>query len=392
MSQTPLPSPILTLRILGKFLIGDREGIETVAQCGKVILVAALFIVSAGLARNYDHHLLWEELLWIGGPFGMAFFSSGFIFCVLKIFGGLDYPEEKFGNYLSFLRCFLMTAPMAWLYGFPIEQWSGVLTASIFNFTVLMIVSFWRVALMIRVTSVLFGHHPARAFALIAIPASVEMFFATLVQSINIVGIMSGVTLDEGEQFLLTATGIVTMGSVVLFVIAIIVGCVSRKFQMISRRREMGKIKISRMVWGLAVLATVGWLVLAVPHQKRLLAHLRIENFIRADDFAGLSSFLEGKTRSDFPKNRKLYPWALTSHRSPNSRMKILLSEEVMPSWFEREIEQEVLKWIDEKDRPENSLEMEKSLYEEIQNHPRAQELADRLTPGVRVDQLFSAE
>ena len=98
------------------------------------------------------------------------------------------------------------------------SEFTTALVATQFNFAVLLLVSFWRLALMVRVLVVLFNFTPLRAFCLISISASIEIFFATLVKSMDIVGIMGGMKLTTADRFLCEATQAVTAGSFLLFV------------------------------------------------------------------------------------------------------------------------------------------------------------------------------
>ena len=49
---------MITPITIARFLVGKRDGIEEVATSKGTFFLAALFIVSASLARNYDHHIL----------------------------------------------------------------------------------------------------------------------------------------------------------------------------------------------------------------------------------------------------------------------------------------------------------------------------------------------
>ncbi|MDC0302716.1 hypothetical protein OAL23_00955 [bacterium] len=266
---------MITPKTIARFLIGKRDAIEQVSSSKGSFFLAALFIVSAGLARNYDHHILVREPLWVFGPFAMTFFSSFFIFAFVKALGGLRLGALKgiptpSSNYFPFLRCFAMTAPLAWLYGIPVEQFTTALAATQFNFAVLLTVSIWRLALMVRVLVALFNFTPLRAFCLISIPASIEMFFATLVKSVSIVGIMGGMKLTTSEGFLLQATRIVTTGSIVLFISACLLIFFSKRGEIRAHESSENPPKISRPTWLFAIVIIALWLVASIEPQQRL--------------------------------------------------------------------------------------------------------------------------
>jgi hypothetical protein len=54
---------MITPKIIARFLIGERDTIEQVASSKGSFSLAALFMVSAGLARNYDRRILVREPL-----------------------------------------------------------------------------------------------------------------------------------------------------------------------------------------------------------------------------------------------------------------------------------------------------------------------------------------
>jgi|GEM_PF-2163937 len=385
-------SPIktaLTPRILGSFLFGKREAIVAVASSRAAIVLALLFIISAGLARNYDHHLLAEELLWIGGPVGMSLFSSTLIFFFISLFGKIPAPQIRYSNYLAFLHCFLMTAPMAWLYGIPVEQFSGILASSIFNFSILLVVSVWRVALMIRVLVVLFNFTALRAFALIAIPASAEMFFGTLMKSMDIVGIMGGIRLDEGEKFLLQATQTMTIGSVVLFVIAIIVAFISKRGDLKEHIEKSPGVPVAASSWILAVGAIVAWSLFALPHQKKLRTKADFSQLIRKREYKQASLFLVDKTQSDFPKHHSLVRQP-SMFSAPTVHVTLLAQKTSFPEWFREQLKNDVRLWIhDHEILNYEPGELEKDLYKAAAEMPYVQEVADELTPGIKVSELW---
>lgn len=375
---------VITPGTIGRFLIGERRAIEEVADSRAVLFLAFLFIVAAGLARNYDHHLLLEEPLWIGGPVMMSLFSSFFIFSVVKIFGRVEAGGRHFGNFLAFFRCFVLTAPLAWLYGIPVEQFMAPPAATQFNFGVLVLVSLWRLILMARVLQVLFHFFPARAFALIALPASAEMFFATLVRQVDIVGIMGGMRLTESDQFLLTATNIMTLGTIWLCFASLLIGLFSDRGPVEAWQPAPEQSRVAPASWLTAVLVLLLWGFVAWKPQGQLQNRATLRKLIRSGDFPAALAFVEDKSPSDFPRHQYLLD---RSDRRwvPPLALKALVYRDDWPEWVEEafyEDLREILAQAEKND--EDPVQVRSFFYKDFLEAPFVEEVAKRITPGYR--------
>lgn len=190
------------------FLIGNKAAIQRLAGTSWTILIGAILIITAGIARNYDHLYILGEGEWLYGPF-VASLATSLIIFVISFMPFLLRPGSKH-PYLTFLSLYWMTAPCAWLYAIPVESHTDILTATKWNVTFLAIVSIWRVTLMIRSIQVLTGESLLKSTCRILFPASVIMMIASAVKGTNIVGIMGGVRLSPDEQFLYDATTVTT--------------------------------------------------------------------------------------------------------------------------------------------------------------------------------------
>jgi len=373
-------SPITIIQ----FLFGKREAIQKIADAKYALLLGFLFIVSAGLARNYDHHLLHKEFLWIGGPVVMSILSSVLIYGFIKKIGRLT-SAFVFQNYHPFLKCFIMTAPLAWLYGIPVEQFTSALTSTKFNFGILLVVSFWRVALMVRVTQVLFNFHPTRAFTFIAIPASAEMFFATKIRAIDIVGIMGGMKLTESEEFLLSAGRIMAMGSLILFFGAFFLLFFTKRGEAQSKEPAALNHKIAPLTWVTSILVIIFWLALSKTPQKQLTNIAQFQKLIRAKNYQQAAELAEAASKKGFPPHHLLFPQAYSySYISPYSAT-YLVNYDKWPLWLRKELDQDVNHWLShqEEDALDKSHKF-KLLYRGLEG-PYLQKFADKFTPGINL-------
>src|SRR4051812_18868184 len=114
----------MSLRTLLLYLIGDRQAILDIAADRRALHIGFLFVLSAGLAREYDGedlvHEPWYLLIPLVASIGSSFVLYAFTYgvaCMKQVQG----PTFARG-YLSFLGLFWMTAPLAWLYGVPYER------------------------------------------------------------------------------------------------------------------------------------------------------------------------------------------------------------------------------------------------------------------------------
>ena len=159
----------MTISVLFRYLVGDPDAIRIVASsCSASILVGGLLVLSAGLARTWNRKDLRAEPKYLLTPF-LASLATSIIFALM--FSIWRYRITAFPQLFPiFLGLFWMTAPIAWLYGFPFERMTTPDGAVKGRLWTLLIVSTWRVALMIRVLHVLFQvpvSHAAVPFKLI---------------------------------------------------------------------------------------------------------------------------------------------------------------------------------------------------------------------------------
>lgn len=202
------------------FLIGNRGAIQRVSGSWWSLLIGALLVVTAGIARNYDHIDFLNDCEWLYGPFVASLITSLLVFSVvtsyLKLGKANTPPHGIQHNYLSFLSLYWMTAPCAWIYGIPVESFTDLLTATKWNIAFLTVVSLWRVILMVRSIHVLSGAGIGTCTVAILLPSSVVMFFGSFFKKLSLVGVMGGVRLPPHTQLLSEATGTLTSASFLL--------------------------------------------------------------------------------------------------------------------------------------------------------------------------------
>ena len=314
------------------FLTGHRGAIERIAATRHAWIVGAILVLSAGIARNYDHLDLLRNPEWIIGPFAASLVSIVFIFFWISVplqlrkIGGLG---KQLGTFLTLAW---MTAPCAWLYGIPVESMTDIVTATKWNIAFLAIVSLWRVAIMTRAVAELTGVRAIRALPLILAPAALEMMLGSFFKNLSLVGIMGGVRLPPHTVLLQQATGFALVASFWTFLVAAIFCVIKGQGAISPLYRPAAPFQRSWLA--MAAFALGLWLLVATPYHQGIFHRDQLLSLIRSKDYSGAVAYASARTRADFPAHHYLPP-------DPNGRhfpMEILdaISAET-PAWVRDE-------------------------------------------------------
>ena len=337
------------------FLIGHRGAILRIAATPWAFLVGALFVVTAGVARNYDHHLLTQEPIWVVGPFVASIFTTTFIFIWVWLGLGLRKIKDR-RSYLTFLTLVWMTAPCAWIYGIPVESYTDIVTATKWNIGFLAIVSLWRVVLMIRAISVLTEAPAARASLLVITPAALEMMVGAWNKGLSLVGIMGGVRLSPEDELLLTATNITATLSFWAFLLGTVLLFATKG----RAKKALSKPKAAfpRLPFVPATLCLLLWLIGAMPYLTKLRNQQELETFFRQERYEEALAFVRPKEPNDFPASYHLPPHP---ESFPPEVLMMLRTE--LPDWV-REA------WTDNAFEAVKSTNSFDDLHSELEHHP----------------------
>jgi hypothetical protein len=313
------------------YLFGNRGAIERVAATRHAWIIGAILVLSAGVARNYDHLDLLRQPEWFIGPFAASLVSVGFIF--LWISGPLKL--HKAGRYWKQLGTFLvlawLTAPCAWIYGIPVESMTDIVTATQWNIAFLGIVAFWRVAIIVRAVSVLTEVSWLRALPLVLAPAALEAMLGSFFQGLSLVGIMGGIRLPPHTELLVKAANFTTIVSfwlfITLFVATFCVKGVAQKPLFRPASTASGALLPA------TILMFIIWAAIAIPLQPKIANKYHLETMIDDRDYSGAIAFASGKTRRDFPRHHYLPP--APSQWFPNELLDQLPPD--APAWLREE-------------------------------------------------------
>jgi hypothetical protein len=294
----------MTLSTLFKYLIGNRQAILDVAASRSAVFVGLLFVLAAGLAREYDGEDLRSEPWHLLLPLGASLVTSALLYMLLKallwIRGG-EADGHKLG-YQELLSLYWMTAPLALLYGIPVERFLSAGDATRANLALLAIVSLWRVVLMTRAISILYGLNFFRALVPIMLFADTGALTLIRITPKPIVGIMGGIRLSESESVLHEVTCIVLFLGILSWPIWLIgtIVAVGPTWQL-ADFRELPQQSTSRGLWFAAAASIVAWfLVLPFTQPEQRLRH-QVETDLRADRIREGLELMSAHERSDFP-------------------------------------------------------------------------------------------
>ena len=267
------------------FLAGHRGAIERIAATRRAWMIGAILVLSAGIARNYDHLDLLREPEWFIGPFLASAVSVVFIFLCIGGRLKLDAVGNYHRQWGTFLTLAWMTAPCAWLHGIPVESMTDIITATKWNIAFLAIVSLWRVALMTRAVAVLTGVTSCRALALILAPAAFEMMVGSISKSMSLVQIMGGVRLPPHTKLLQEASHFATEASFWVLVVAVI-ACWSIKGVAVTPLNRPSTAVAPRSAFMFAVAPVVAWALAALPFHGEIVNRGRLEHLVDERKFS----------------------------------------------------------------------------------------------------------
>lgn len=322
------------------FLIGNRGSIERIAGSWWALLIGAILVLTAGIARNYDHLDLLRDPEWIIGPFIASIITSSIIFVVVKTYLGLygSKVRIKWRQYVSFLCLYWMTSPCAWLYGLPVESYTDLVTATKWNIAFLAIVSIWRVALMTRSLAVLTKASYGVSLLGILLPASAIMCVGSFFKGLSLVGIMGGVRLPPHTKLLQEAAGFTAMASFWITIVAMIAApIIGRKFARASRQIPWRTEKAPWLALFLACLCLILWAGAGRLTQVKVQRNHHLTELIKQHQYADALSYASQYKLEDFSTIHYFPPNPYTpSYHGNRSEYRELISrfDGSEPAWL----------------------------------------------------------
>ncbi len=274
------------------FLAGRKASIERVANVRGLLWLGLLFVGSAALAREYDAEFIPYNPVVLAVPLIASTAAALLLFLPLWFAarrkgwpGTLGADAAARGRFWPtfgrFLGIFWLTAPMAWLYGFPWERILPELEAAGANLWTLAVVAVWRVGLMVRVAQVLFGFRFSQALVLVLFFADVAALAAVFFAPWPVMEMMGGVrsSVDDMLGVVRFFLGVAGVGGFLVLLLPFLRELLQRTNQVVAPCVAPSGIfdgqpgVPSPALWALAVVALVAWAALLPFTQPPLAEH-----------------------------------------------------------------------------------------------------------------------
>lgn len=291
------------------YLVGNRRAILDVARSPWSVLIGVLFVLSAGLAREYDGEYLLLEPWHALRPLGASLASGTLLFIIVHVAAiirgdsaGANERPPLHRAYLSWMGLFWMTAPMAWLYAIPYERWMTPEAAISCNLWTLALVAAWRVILMTRVVTVVYGVSPVPAFFLVMLFADAVVIAVMGLAPLPVIDVMGGVRGPAREQLLGAValnTGLLAVLSAPIWILGSLISLVGfRPTWPVVTHPKPSRSRGLLIVACASIVAFAPLLVWAQPAQA--LRH-RVEGLLLSGRIAEGLTAMSAHPHEDFP-------------------------------------------------------------------------------------------
>ncbi len=326
---------MITLSTLFRFFVFDAKAIRTIASNPLATWLGLLFVVSAGFAREYDGEYLvaepWHALI----PIAASLIGCSFMVVLLYAIAYWQVETSFLKTFRTFLNVYWMTAPLAWLYAIPVEQFFDPGDATRANLWLLALVSIWRVALMVRCVQVIYKTDWYAALVPVMLFSDILAMTAIGLVPGPIFMIMGGVRLNESESIILNVrmnlqlAGYLSMPIwIVSFIRQFTVAVKSRDFLRAQKnnaltgeqnqsgrkglkqwqwslppKEDAASDGVGKSSWGLAVFSILIWIPILPMTQQGQWLRWKSEKLIHAKEFEELAKLTTEYPESEFPRH-----------------------------------------------------------------------------------------
>ena len=301
----------MTPLTVARFLLGNRDAIVRIAHCRQAVWIGLIFVLSAGLAREYDGADLVHEPWMAIVPVGASLATSFILYLLVRLVVPWPKPPEPpmpfWAWYRKFLGLYWATAPLAWLYAIPVERFMTPGNATRANFLFLAIVSVWRVCLITRVVSVLWPIGVASAFWTVMLFADSVALVAARLTPKPIWSVMGGVRLSEREAVIQDAFFIVGFLAILSWIVWLIgTLAVASSLRSGASRQPTGDeppaptFRASAGLWVFAVASVLIWAFILPHTQPEQINRRIVETRLRAGQIPEAITFLSQHSRDEF--------------------------------------------------------------------------------------------
>lgn len=308
-SPDELPGEVrpITLSTLGRFLLGRRDAILSLAACRQTLWLGLMLVFSAALAREYDGEDLLHEPWHLLLPLVASLVTSFILFGLISLVAWCRHAGFSgfWSRYRKFLGLYWMTAPLAWMYAIPVERFLSAGDATTTNLNLLAIVSLWRVLLMTRIVSVLLSAPYWQAFCLVMLFADTVALALVSQIDVQVFAIMGGVRLTEAEAALAGAKILVSLFGTLSWPIWLIasLALTSRRWApwVWSRVSTASSPVFPKTVWSVATVAVLLGLAPLPWTQSEQQRRGAAERAFRAGRYDNMLATMSAYGRDEFP-------------------------------------------------------------------------------------------
>tara|TARA_R110000782_G_scaffold23887_1_gene62111 strand:+ start:941 stop:2260 length:1320 start_codon:yes stop_codon:yes gene_type:complete len=298
-------------RTLASFLIGRRDAIERIAVSRSATVASFVFVLTAGIAREYDGEYLLAEPWHALRPLGASAVTGTVLFLLVRLAtfrrGATDGPGLA-ESYRRFMTCFWMTAPLAWLYAIPYERFLSPGDAVMANLWTLALVAAWRVLLITKVAAVLTGSRTIPMFFIVMLFSDAVAFAVFAFIPVPVMDFMGGMQHTERDA-LLASTAFLMQFLTVLSAPVWILGAIAAVSSLTPAPPRFDAAPIPARDWNpllaASVLIWIAPLIIAQPEQAR---RHRVDQLFASGDTPAALAELSKHPESFYPRRWELPP------------------------------------------------------------------------------------
>jgi hypothetical protein len=316
----------LTPGTIFRFLLFGRDAILKVASSKSAFWIGLLFVVGAGFAREYDGEYLIAEPWHLILPLAASLIGCGFMVVLIYLMLLRNGKENcSFAEvFRSFLNVYWMTAPLALLYGIPVERFFDPGGATQANLILLAIVAVWRVLLMIRCVYVLSGASIWRSIVVVLLFSDILAMLALYFVPGPIFMIMGGVRLTESEQLILDIriwSILLCYGSILVWVIGYLITLTRKQPLTFYLSKEHGNESpvATRSLWWTAPASILLWIPFLFFTQPEQSLRWQGEQLIKKGKFKDFGLLTADVARESFPPHWDPPPRVGYGERKPHA-------------------------------------------------------------------------
>ncbi len=292
-------------KLIWRYQRGDPEAIRELAAQRGSLVVGLVLVLSAGIAREYDHEYIVDAPVFFMLPLFASLAMALLLYGSLRLFVLRSEIRPVQGRLVTFLSLFWLTAPLAWIYALPTERVLPPVAAAVVNIGLLAIVATWRVWLLGRVCALLFEASLPRILAAILLPGSIVVWIGGIASTLSLVSIMGGITLAPETRLLVTVNHFTFFAAPVLCVASLVA-----LFRTTTRPTPpLSLAEVQRPLPKYGLLATlVVACVFAVPAQIEMRRYVAVDDLIANKDYQGAIRFLATHHADQFPPTHAIPP------------------------------------------------------------------------------------